>query len=191
MRQLLESPITIWTFVRLFTRVHPATNILSLNYLVKLFIKSYLMCWTNWWLLEKDLRHCWHWWGFTSGRPPIPSRPSCMAVFVIKYWTRNKLVCDNSQFIETTSVCCIIGPCTLTRLFHGKKWSGGLCALLLHFPSDRHNYFRRGVEHIPKCYQSCCKSASHDIIIRFWISINCEHDMDTRIQVSDTCLVLF
>ena len=44
-----------------------------------------LMCWTSWWLLENDLRHCWHWCGFTSGRPPIPSLPSCIAVLVIRY----------------------------------------------------------------------------------------------------------
>ena len=43
------------------------------------------MCWTSWWLLENDLRHCWHWCGFTSGRPPIPSLPSCIAVLVIRY----------------------------------------------------------------------------------------------------------
>ena len=31
------------------------------------------------------MRHCWHWCGFTSGRPPIPSLPSCIAVLVIRY----------------------------------------------------------------------------------------------------------
>ena len=61
-RQLLESPITIRTFVRLLTRVNSEmqreeffSNFLA-NF--KQLLATHLMCCTNWWLLEKDLRHC-------------------------------------------------------------------------------------------------------------------------------------
>ena len=36
----------------------PNTGILS-------SVWTNLMCCTSWWLLENDLRHCWHWCGFT------------------------------------------------------------------------------------------------------------------------------
>ena len=127
-----------------------------------------------------------HFWSSSNSFSPQLHGSLCHQILNKK----NKLVENNSKFIKTTSVCCIIGP-SCTRLLRENKWSaGGFCAILLHFPSDHRNYLWRGVEHIPKRYQSCCKSASHDIIIRFWISINCGHDMDTGPAMSDTCLVL-
>ena len=58
------------------------------------------------------MRHCWHWCGFTSGRPPIPSLPSCIAVLVIRYCATTDISRLSSygyrEYIRLICVCVLL-----------------------------------------------------------------------------------